>query len=181
MSQFLTFETKLLDTEFFMDLHPETRLVVVELQAELGEQLRITGVGRSDADSERIYSSIAARLMATDPKELGPIERAQREQLLDLSPVGVQQWCRLRPSWHKPFCAVDIGTAQMSSESFDRARLWLLRRCSKPDWETVLEKHGTGPHIHLARRDFDWLADFPGSLRRSLGRRGQTKNPPVLK
>lgn len=167
----MIFTSDLMKIQFDHELHSQVREVITELDEALNGGLRITEVGRSDDDSERIYMQIAQRLLASGPKVLGPLERAQWEQIEHLSPVGLKQWCRLRPSWHKPMAGVDLGLS-MTSE-FDRQVIgvFLRERCEKPMWELIVEPHGTGPHVHLARRDYEWLRQFPGSLRKADGKR----------
>lgn len=63
-------------------------------------------------------------------------------------------------SWHICRCAVDLRTMHYGREELASVVRWFQERCPKPMWELVTEKHGTGAHIHCARRAFDWRAKF---------------------
>lgn len=175
MIESFEFQSPAAEEEFYIQLQPDVRNVVEALQGKLGFGFRITEVGRSDDDSERIYTKIAERLLASKGIGLHGPDLTQYLAIKDLSPIGVKTWCRLRSSWHKPFCAVDIGLSGWKPESVAVATEFLAGQCPKPMWEIISEPHGTGPHLHIARRDYGWLKDFPGSLRSAQGR----KNPRV--
>lgn len=162
-----------MEKDFYTKLHPETQQVVLEVQENLGRSIRLTEVCRSDDDSERIYTQVANRLLKAGPLALHGLDLEQWSQIKDLSPTGLKNWCRWRSSWHKPWTAVDIGLADWNTPEVLSLHLWLQKRCPKPMWEVIDEPHGTGPHLHIARRDYGWLKEFPGSLRRAEGR----KNP----
>ena len=168
---------KEMENEFYLLLHPETRLAISELHVEMNRDLTITEVCRTDADSERIYMQIAERLLASQGKDLGVLDFAQWNQLRDLSPLGVTTWARLRTSWHKAWTAVDVGLNGWSPRDLALMAEYIHHRCQRPAWETITEFHGTGPHLHLARRDFTWLQAFPGGLRSAQGK----KTPPPSK
>lgn len=147
-------------------LHPEVQSAVQELERVAAQSLVLTEVHRSLDDSETIYSPIGKRLQTSNGKGLTPSDYRMWEQVKDLSDVGLKQWARLRPSWHKVWAAVDIRVHGIPNEVIALMKLWLKEHCISPMWEVITETHGTGPHIHLARKDFDWLKKFPGSLRR---------------
>jgi hypothetical protein len=61
-------------------------------------------------------------------------------------------------TWHRPtkMCAVDIRTAHYSRGELAAVEAWFKARFDRPLWELITTLHGTGPHIHLARRDFNF-------------------------
>lgn len=59
-------------------------------------------------------------------------------------------------SWHLWRCAVDFRSKHYEFQQAARAIDWLRERCPQPMWELVLVPHGTGPHFHVAVRDFSW-------------------------
>lgn len=59
-------------------------------------------------------------------------------------------------SWHLFRCAFDLRSRHYSPQQAARVMDWLKGRCESPLWELVLVPHGTGPHFHCARRDFQW-------------------------
>lgn len=169
----ILFPTAEINKQFSSDLHPEVHDVIRGLDASLGSNtiLRVTEVGRSDDDSERIYMEIAKRLTACEGKGLHGTDLSQFQQIQFLSPMGLKSWCRTRASWHKPLCAVDVGMTGMDDQTKNYVIQYLSNHCPRPMWELITEPHGTGPHAHVARRDYAWLKDFPGSLRSAQGRK----------
>lgn len=69
-------------------------------------------------------------------------------------------------SWHLYDCAVDLRVTHYTPEQRALVIKWLEQETApKKDegvkkWELVTKLHGTGPHIHLARRDFAWRATY---------------------
>jgi hypothetical protein len=71
-------------------------------------------------------------------------------------------------SWHLVDCAVDFRISQYTYEQLATAIRWFERELlGKKDtrtggrlWEVVSKLHGTGPHIHIGRRDFRWRDEF---------------------
>lgn len=61
-----------------------------------------------------------------------------------------------RFSWHLCRCAVDLRNHHYTPEQKKQAEAWLAVRCERPRWEFVPQDHGTGPHFHIAIRDFRW-------------------------
>lgn len=65
-------------------------------------------------------------------------------------------------SWHYPDCAADIRVRDYSQEERKFCEDWLESRCGGSEWQLLAEDHGTGPHFHLAYKDFsrrrDWEA-----------------------
>lgn len=164
----LLFATKQMEEDFYLKLHPETRLVVVELDQKMVRPMTITHVCRTNEDSERIYLEVIARL--SKGGKLSTVDLAQWEQLKDLSPVGRKMWAQRRASWHKAWTSVDVGLAGWGPRELAVMTEYIHTRCPRPAWEVITELHGTGPHLHLARRDYEWLKAFPGGLRDAQGR-----------
>lgn len=65
-------------------------------------------------------------------------------------------------SWHLLACAVDLRVTHYSEPEHAAVVAWLVGRCFGSTWELITKVHGTGPHVHLAYRDF-----------------GRRKNPPT--
>lgn len=59
-------------------------------------------------------------------------------------------------SWHLVRCAVDFRSKHYDFKQAAKCIDWLRERCPQPFWELVLIPHGTGPHFHVAYRDFSW-------------------------
>lgn len=59
-------------------------------------------------------------------------------------------------SWHLFRCATDLRSKHYTPQQAARVMDWIKAHCEQPLWETVLVPHGTGPHFHVARRDFSW-------------------------
>lgn len=59
-----------------------------------------------------------------------------------------------RWSWHLVDCAVDLRNRHYSRDQLQRVEAWLRAKCASSEWELITKDHGTGPHIHLAYREF---------------------------
>lgn len=57
-------------------------------------------------------------------------------------------------SWHLVDCAWDMRIKPYSPEQLTTIEAWLREHCPGPQWELVFFLHGTGPHYHVAYRDF---------------------------
>lgn len=57
-------------------------------------------------------------------------------------------------SWHLLSCAADLRTHHYSAPELAAVEAWVRARCFGSQWEVITQLHGTGPHIHLAYRDF---------------------------
>lgn len=78
-------------------------------------------------------------------------------EIADLKDKGLRQ----KFSWHKPdhLCAADFRVHQYTPAELDVVeREFFERYFRHPMWEllTTKQPHGTGPHIHLARRDISF-------------------------
>lgn len=70
----------------------------------------------------------------------------------------------VRGSWHLFGCGADIRTRHLLDH--ERRRLEnhcheLIDRDGRERWEIVTKLHGTGAHIHIARRDAAWRDKSP--------------------
>lgn len=150
------------EREFNEDLHPDARAVVLELGRWCSSKGLpppvVTMVGRTLREQEDIYwreeQSKAARAGAIITEAIAR-ERARR-----------------RPSWHIRNTAVDLRTVgpNPAAPHWNRVEeMRVVRRleellgvprdttaAKKLRWEFLVMPHGTGPHIHIARRDASW-------------------------
>lgn len=72
-------------------------------------------------------------------------------------------------SWHLVDCAADLRIKHYTPEQLGRVQDWVALRCTglqptgaggdEARWELVFEPHGTGPHLHIARRCREWQAE----------------------
>lgn len=159
----------------FTELHPDTRRLVRDLDELLKSmkqpEVYLTSIYRTKEDQKRIYTPIGYRLLEKlrtgqpmlkrehmDALELrDAIARHQESPKEDV----IRAWAGERPSWHRRRTAADVRTKSYPEDVVRAIRGWVDLRCqSKGDvqpWEVITEDHGTGPHLHLARRDWAWL------------------------
>lgn len=150
------------EREFNADLHPDTRAVVLELgRFCVLRGLRpplLTVVGRTDQEQEDLYWR--------DEQE-----KARRNGV-NIPEEQARRLARAKPSWHKRLTSVDLRTIgpnpadpHWTPSEMERVvkRLEELlgvprdtTAAKKLRWEFLVFPHGTGPHIHFARRDFAW-------------------------
>ncbi len=76
-------------------------------------------------------------------------------------------------SWHLFKCAMDYSVREYTPEIRALVIRWWEERVLKEGdsqfgkkWELITKLHGTGPHIHIARRDFAWKEKY-GPQKRS--------------
>jgi len=61
--------------------------------------------------------------------------------------------------WHQAKTAVDLRCSHYSSDQQKAVVQWLEQMCQpRKEWELITKVHGTGPHYHVAYRDFRWSA-----------------------
>lgn len=126
------------------------------LKAKGWPELFITCIGRTDDDSERIYTPVAERLVRDlELKNLKTDrERVLAGELAKMNPTQRRAWARAKFSWHRCLCAVDIRNRCFSREQ-RRELMNHLRFGTSPTTHEVLEHDvGRGDHIHLAFKDF---------------------------
>lgn len=51
-------------------------------------------------------------------------------------------------------CALDFRNKHYRPDQRKQAGEWLVKRCPVGEWEVILVDHGTGPHFHVAYKDF---------------------------
>ena len=51
-------------------------------------------------------------------------------------------------------CAVDLRNKHYTKAQKTKVEAWLRETFKSPEYELVIVDHGTGPHYHIARRDF---------------------------
>ncbi len=157
--------------DFYALLHPDVVDAVLKVICNIKFGPTITDCVRTDDESQRIYMKIADRLLKTSKLKLSKMDLVQLTQIENLSPIEVMHWARFKPTWHKAFCAVDIRLSDWTEEQKVELAAVLHDRFPKPMWEAIIEPHGTGPHLHLAKRDFGWLKNCPGGLKSNQGRK----------
>ncbi len=64
-------------------------------------------------------------------------------------------------SLHLDACACDIRSTSYSPDEYLKLVHFVLRRCPPGEWEVLWQPHGSGPHLHLARRQRHWKRRHP--------------------
>lgn len=126
------------------------------LVAQGWPDLFLTCVGRSDDDSERIYTPYAEAQAALFSKGLLKTdkEKVLGRQLAAMTPEQRKAWARKKFSWHRCLCAVDIRN-RIYSRTQRKALMDFLRKgTNTTEWELLEHDVGRGDHIHASRRDF---------------------------
>lgn len=160
----------------FQELHPDTRRIVRDLDELLKSmeqpEVYVTSVYRSKEDQRRLYTPRAYQwlenLRAGKPMRKQEYRDAiELRELIAMRQTGtseadtISKWAAERPSWHRRRTAVDIRTRTYPTDVLAAIRSWLeIRTRASSDtqpWEVITENHGSGPHIHIARRSWDWL------------------------
>jgi len=156
----------------FGHLHPDTRQVVRELDELLVSMKQpeafITCVDRTTSDQRTLYTKIGLNLLeryatgkpisdqeARDVLALKLLLREKQGHGTARDIVGA--WAEKKPSWHLRKTALDVRNSIYPTEVRESVEKWIRNRCPKPEWEVITENHGSGPHWHIARRDFSWL------------------------
>jgi hypothetical protein len=127
------------------------------LTAQGWPELFITCIGRTDDDSERIYTPVADRLVRDlELKNL----KTDREKVLagmlqKMTAAERKHWARTKFSWHNFLCAVDIRNRVYSREQRRALMNHLRFGTNAAEWEILEHDIGRGDHIHLSRKDFE--------------------------
>lgn len=130
--------------------HPEIRKILAELadycQHEDIPAPLVTEVLRSPDDQERIYYQ-------------------QMMRQFSLTEEAARRRARNKDSMHLYGCALDLRTIHWSVKQkalvVSFLRTAMKRIASKTGaWEFIPEVHGTGPHIHIARKDNVWITEY---------------------
>jgi hypothetical protein len=131
-------------------LHPLLKDLISRLDAycldEGIPEVVITEILRSPADQERLYW-----------------RQMQRE--FSLSEDAARHKARAKDSMHLWGCAVDLREshwlAGQKKQVVNWLRIEMAKISKKPGfWEFLPDIHGSGPHVHIARKDHKWIADY---------------------
>lgn len=142
--------------------HPD--LLVVMRQFEVwsdGHGLpepHISEVMRTPKEQGRIYAREwrdKALKTVRDPLTTA-LDKKHAQRLLDMPALELLALAAKKFTWHFVGAAVDIRTNHYRLAELTTVEKWFRDRCEPPIWELITEKHGTGAHIHLARRDYSW-------------------------
>lgn len=87
--------------------------------------------------------------------------------------IGFYKKHGLKPnphSWHLFRCAVDLRLSHYDAMAKEKVLAWWQEKLvdrkdkkgPKAKWELYTETHGTGPHIHVGRRDYAWKEKYRG-------------------
>jgi hypothetical protein len=57
-------------------------------------------------------------------------------------------------SWHFVDCAIDLRVKHYTPDQLALVIGWFSEKCRSSEWELYHKNHGTGPHIHVAYREF---------------------------
>jgi hypothetical protein len=63
-------------------------------------------------------------------------------------------------SWHYVNCAADLRVKHYSPTQLALVIGWFSEKCRSSEWELDHENHGTGPHVHVAYREFGLRRDW---------------------
>lgn len=74
-----------------------------------------------------------------------------------LSEADARAEARKKFSWHLARCAVDLRNNHYTAVQRRQVMEFLKQGREKPHWEVIEHDVGRGDHIHLGRRDFDWM------------------------
>lgn len=127
------------------------------LVAQGWAELFLTCVGRSDDDSERIYTPVADKLV----RELGlGLLKTDREKVLagelaKMTPEQRKAWARGKFSWHRCLCAVDIRNRVYSREQRRALMNHLRFGTNTAQWMFLEHDVGRGDHLHAEYRCFE--------------------------
>lgn len=157
----MKFASAKIELEFKEKLHPEARVAAEDLddfcQKKGYGDARLVHILRTDDDSQRIYLPIARRVRAKE--EMGEDLTKTEQSILDatngMDDDALAEWARKKPSWHKWLTAFDAGTGHLTTAQRATVNQWVRKEYPAGPWEVLVEDHGSGPHVHLARRSFE--------------------------
>lgn len=146
--------------------HPDLILVFSEFEAfsfkrGLPEPV-LTELVRWPEENAQTYLKVWREMMrkARVGEHLSDEDSELVAELIALTPTELEQRAKEKFTWHSIRCAGDLRTRIYSPVQLAHAVSWFQHRCQKPMWELVTKLHGTGPHIHIGRRDFRWRMEF---------------------
>lgn len=127
--------------------------------------LFITCVGRSDDDSERIYTPVADKLVRDLELRLLKTERERllAESLAGMNALQRKAWAREKFSWHRCLCALDIRNRVYSREQRRALMNHLRFGTNGTQWLFLEHDVGRGDHIHAEFRCFNQRERYLGT------------------
>lgn len=164
-------------TEFKTEIHPDIRLLIVEL-GQFSRDKRLpppcgTQIYRSPDQNVQLYvdwwrglqlkllelnkvpalghSTAIPTLFGTDANFKLALS------LAGLSTEQLEERARQRVTLHSWFAAIDLRQFHYTHFQKDMVWQWLLKRCDPKEWERREDLHGTGPHFHVGRKDDVWI------------------------
>jgi len=108
----------------------------------------------------QIWGDILRRMKKGGPVTDEELEQVKEYGLENLNDDELRDRAEHKTTWHFYRCAADLRTFEYSKKQVSAVRNWLRTRCPKPIWERITEKHGTGDHIHIAIRAFEWRRKY---------------------
>lgn len=195
MSELLTFKTPRQELEFKTRVHPDIRLLLVELgQWSRDFQLPapcVTQLYRSRGEQVAIYVEYWSRLQrgynayvmlddAGKARTIGEHDGAlfpnhrvleQARGLLGKDMRELTEMANQRPTLHEWDAACDLRTKHYSAKELANVKDWIAKRCAQKDakghamWLVETNLHGSGPHVHVGRNDDKWIAKAKAALR----------------
>jgi hypothetical protein len=157
------------------DVHPDLRQLLLDFalwsqQHGLPDPV-VTDLVRDVPAQIRIYVRFWLKLQAAlqpgprrgqiDPegdgtwRALTPAEAQRAKDVVGLTPQQLEEKARAQFTWHWCKCAADLRSRHYTPAEKRKVRAWFEARCPRPLWEFLIHDV-TAPHIHVARRDFDW-------------------------
>lgn len=106
-----------------------------------------------------------ATLTAEDRHWLDGTRRKDAPAIRGLSPEQLRAAGLKLFSWHCRHTAADLSVRAYTADQQRRVWAWFSAECAGPRWELLLHTV-TGPHVHIARRDWTWGNDkeTPGNV-----------------
>lgn len=82
-------------------------------------------------------------------------EQLRAKEVAGLTHGQLEEKARTLFTWHWCKCAADLRSRHYTPAEKKKVRAWFEARCPRPLWEFLIHDV-TAPHIHVARRDFEW-------------------------
>jgi hypothetical protein len=177
----LGFKNSSIDHEFKTVIHPDLRLVLVEFAQWCSTQGMkapfITCLRRNKTEQVALYMEhwrqlqFKIRQLHALPQHsarwqdffANATEWRLAEHIKHHTEEHLRAQANLRLTWHFYDCAADLRTVgpdprnpHYSPVQLKAVEAWFHKRCPHGQWELKTETHGSGPHVHVARKDEDW-------------------------
>ncbi len=149
MMSLMRHKTPELELEF-SGLHPLIRDLILDLDAYSRAnglpEVVITECLRTPEDQERLYWK-------------------QLKRDLNISEDAARRQAKQKFSWHLCAAAIDIRTSHYTPRQYETVKAHLQLAMAKVSkrpgfWEFLPDKHGTGAHCHIARKDAKFRDDY---------------------